>query len=156
MRITVISVGHKMPDWVNTAWHEYARRLPANFQLLLKEIEPAPRAKNAPVTKSMALEKDKILSAIPAKASLVCLDEKGKNWSTRELAQQLESWQLEFNDIAIVIGGADGLAPELKQQARQIWSLSRLTFPHMLVRVIVAEQIYRAWSVLANHPYHRD
>ena len=158
MRIHLISVGKRMPAWVDAGFTEYARRLPAECALELVEIEPVRRARNpspAQIGQAMAEEGERILRAVPKGAGLTALDVGGRAWSTEDLARTLGNWLGEGRDQALVVGGADGVDPALLARAERRWSLSALTFPHPLVRVILAEQIYRAWSILTNHPYHR-
>lgn len=155
MRIHLLAVGTRMPKWVQAGYEEYAKRLPRECQLVLKEIEPAKRGKTSSVDQMRQAEAKKILSAIPKGAKVVALDVTGKHFSTEELADQVSEWMGSGQDIALIIGGPDGLDQEVLQLSSQRLSLSKLTFPHPVVRVILAEQIYRAWSVTQNHPYHR-
>ncbi len=156
MRIHLIAVGQKPPAWITQAYHEYTRRLPHECAIHLTEISAEKRYKNADVERLVAAEGRRMLGAIPHGAMAIALDEKGRDWSTRELAGYMNTWMLEGYDIALLIGGPDGLAPACLERASQAWSLSRLTLPHALVRIVVVEQLYRAWSLNANHPYHRD
>ncbi len=144
-----------MPAWVDTGFNEYAKRLPASCRLVLQELPLAPRGKNYAISKVMAREEEAIKAVLTDKQHCLALDVNGDPWSTEQLAKQLAYWQSLGQDVALLVGGPDGLAETLKQQAKQRWSLSPLTFPHPLVRVIVAEQLYRAWSLLNHHPYHR-
>tara|TARA_A100001037_G_C15006499_1_gene569642 strand:- start:46 stop:483 length:438 start_codon:yes stop_codon:yes gene_type:complete len=144
-----------MPPWVQAAFGEYTKRLPPTLALELTEIPPGHRGKRSNATNAMEAEAKRLLSAVPKGARKVTLDEHGKAWSTVALAKRLERWMHSGDDIALLVGGPDGLAPSVKSQADESWSLSPLTFPHALVRIIVAEQLYRAWSVLNHHPYHR-
>lgn len=144
-----------MPHWVKQGYDEYAKRLPKDCELVLKEIAPGQRGKNCDVARIVRDESDRILAAIPVGSHVVALDLSGKSWTTPELAESLQRWQECGNPIALLVGGPDGLADSVKQRAAEFWSLSPLTFPHPLVRIIVAEQLYRAWSILHNHPYHR-
>lgn len=155
MRIHLLAVGRRMPAWVVSGYDEYARRLPPECRLELKEIEPGARGKGRDPARAMAEEGARLLTALPKSAQVIALDERGREWSSVELSQRLKAWLQDGRDLALLIGGADGLAPELKARAETQWSLSKLTLPHALVRVLVAEQLYRAWSLLANHPYHR-
>lgn len=155
MRIHLLAVGTRMPAWVEAGFADYAQRLPRELKLVLAEIPLAQRGKNADLVRARQQEGEKLLSRVPRDASLVALDERGESWSSTELARELKSWMDSGNDAALLIGGPDGHAPEVLERARKRWSLSRLTLPHALVRVVVAEQIYRAWSLLAQHPYHR-
>lgn len=152
-----------MPDWVEQGFAEYVKRLPPECTLELIEIEPARRGKSrGKAAGSVALrdrlradEGDRLLKAIPADALVVALDVSGRSWSTEQLADRLRDWMASGRDIALLVGGADGLSADCLARADLRWSLSPLTFPHPLVRVMLAEQIYRAWSILAGHPYHR-
>lgn len=156
MRLKLVAVGHRQPAWVNEGFAEYAKRLPRECQLELLEVAPERRGKNAPAEQVKAAEAKRIQDALAGKERLVALDERGQGWSSRELATQLEDWMASGTDVALMIGGADGLDRQLIDRSAQRWSLSRLTLPHGLVRVMVAEQLYRAWSIVRGHPYHRD
>ena len=155
MRIHLIAVGTKMPAWVTQGFEEYARRLPADCALQLVEIAAGKRGKNADIARITRDEGERTLAAIPKGARVVALDVKGRSWSTGQLSQQLDGWRHEGRDIALLVGGPEGLAAECLAHAEQCWSLSPLTLPHPLVRIVVAEQLYRAWSILHGHPYHR-
>jgi 23S rRNA (pseudouridine1915-N3)-methyltransferase len=155
MQIHLISVGNRMPSWVKEGYDEYAKRLPRECELLLKEIPPGQRGKNCDVARIVRDEGLRMNAAIPLGAHTVALDLSGKTWSTIGLAQALLRWQEYGKPVALLIGGPEGLAESIKTQAVESWSLSALTFPHPLVRIMVAEQLYRAWSILHNHPYHR-
>lgn len=144
-----------MPDWVELGFQEYTKRLPRECQLQLKEINPGKRGKNSDTARIVRDEGERMLQAVPSGAHIVTLDIPGKPWTTEQLAKALQRWQDNTQQLALMIGGPEGLAESVRQQARESWSLSPLTFPHPLVRVIVAEQIYRAWSILKSHPYHR-
>ena len=145
-----------MPEWVNSGFSEFSKRMPPELQINLVEITPSVRNKTTPIEKNIKEEGKRIQSAIPSNSRLIVLDEKGKNFSSVELSKKMEEWFPQGQDIAIVIGGADGIDDRIKQQANESWSLSSFTLPHALVRVIVAEQLYRAWSILKGHPYHRE
>ena len=145
-----------MPEWVTAGFQEYARRLPGSLRLELVELAPTRRRKGTDPARAIGEEGERMLAALPRDSHVVALDERGRSWSTRELASRLAQWQQDGQTIALLVGGADGLAPDCLAAAHQRWSLSALTFPHGLVRVLVAEQLYRAWTVLTNHPYHRD
>ncbi|MEH6457066.1 MAG: 23S rRNA (pseudouridine(1915)-N(3))-methyltransferase RlmH [Cocleimonas sp.] len=155
MNIFLIAVGTKMPDWVTQGYHEYAHRLPAKCALVLKEISAEKRMKNSNIDAITNKESEKIKAAIPNNCRVVALDVKGQSWSTEKLATRMQDWMMGGQDVALIIGGPDGLSKELLQMAQEKWSLSALTFPHPLVRVVLAEQIYRAFTVTENHPYHR-
>jgi 23S rRNA (pseudouridine1915-N3)-methyltransferase len=155
MIIHLISVGNKMPRWVQEGYQEYAKRLPSECALNLIEIAPGHRGKSADVKRTVREEGERMLKAIPKGCRIVALDVGGKAWSTEQLSAQLGEWMAAGPDIALLVGGPEGLAEACLQQADGRWSLSPLTLPHPLVRVVVAEQLYRAWSLLRNHPYHR-
>jgi 23S rRNA (pseudouridine1915-N3)-methyltransferase len=155
MQINLISVGNRMPSWVQQGYDEYAKRLPRECELVLKEIVPGKRTKNSDVARIVKEEGERMIAAIPQGTHIVTLDIPGKPWTTPELAQTMQRWLEGGQHVAVLIGGPEGLADSVKQLARESWSLSKLTFPHPLVRIIVAEQVYRAWSILNNHPYHR-
>jgi 23S rRNA (pseudouridine1915-N3)-methyltransferase len=163
MQIKLLSIGHRMPRWIDEGFAEYAKRLPKNCRIDLIEIEPATRGKSrqrgqpSPAQRDslLATEGERMLKAIPQDAHTVALDVQGQAWSTERLAQALERWLGSGRDVALLVGGAEGLDPRCLARAEQRWSLSALTFPHLLVRVILAEQLYRAWTLLQGHPYHR-
>ncbi|MCW8890341.1 MAG: 23S rRNA (pseudouridine(1915)-N(3))-methyltransferase RlmH [Sedimenticola sp.] len=155
MIIHLITVGNKMPRWVQEGYQEYAKRLPAECSLNLIEIAPGHRGKSADIKRTLRDEGERMLKAIPKGCRVVALDVLGKSWSTEQLSDQLGHWMGDGRDIALLVGGPEGLAEACQQQAESRWSLSALTLPHPLVRVIVSEQLYRAWSLLRNHPYHR-
>ncbi len=155
MQIHLISVGQKMPSWVKQGYEEYAKRLPRECELVLKEIPAGKRGKNSDLKRITRDEGERMLAALPKNCHVVTLDIPGKNWTTPDLAVAMTGWLENGQDVALLIGGPEGLADSVKQLARQSWSLSKLTFPHPLVRIVVAEQIYRAWSIINNHPYHR-
>jgi 23S rRNA (pseudouridine1915-N3)-methyltransferase len=155
MKLKLLAVGQKMPQWVNDGYQEYARRLPRDCSLQLTEIAPAKRGKTSQPQQWMQDEGKRILTHIDSSDHVVALDVPGKPWSTPQLAEQLATWQQLGSDVCLLIGGPDGLDPSCLQRANQSWSLSNLTLPHPLVRVLLAEQLYRAWTVLQNHPYHR-
>jgi 23S rRNA (pseudouridine1915-N3)-methyltransferase len=155
MRLELIAVGERMPAWVRDGYDEYAKRLPRECALVLHEIESGARSKSRDPARAVALEGERMLAALPKGARVVALDVKGAEHSTEELAARLQTWLADGRDVALLVGGPDGLAPECLCRADERWSLSRLTLPHPLVRVVLAEQLYRAWSMLRNHPYHR-
>jgi len=156
MKVHLIAVGKKMPEWINSGYAEFSKRMPPELQIDLIEITPSVRNKTTPTEKNIKEEGKRIQSAIPANSRLIVLDEKGKNFSSIALSKKMESWLPMGQDIVLVIGGADGIDPKIKQQADEKWSLSSFTLPHALVRVVVTEQLYRAWSILKGHPYHRE
>jgi len=145
-----------MPEWINNGYTEFSKRMPPELQINLIEITPSTRNKSTPIEKNIKEEGERIQSAIPTNTKLIILDEKGKDFSSIELSKKIEGWLPVGQDIALVVGGADGIDPDIKQQADEKWSLSSFTLPHALVRVVVAEQLYRAWSILQGHPYHRE
>ena len=156
MKLHLLAVGRKMPEWVNTSFTEYNKRLPPELHINLIEITPARRNKSTTPGSAMREEMQRIRAALPRDSITVILDENGSQLSSTELSKKIDAWQQDARDVAMIIGGADGLDNELLQAADFSWSLSRLTLPHALTRVIVAEQVYRAWSILMNHPYHRE
>lgn len=155
MQIQLLCVGNRMPGWVNEGYEEYAKRMPRECGLRLREIAPGLRGKNADIARAIADEGQKMQAAIPASDRVVALDLSGKEWSTPQLAQVLAGWLGEGRNVSLLVGGPDGLAPPCLARADERWRLSALTLPHPLVRVVLAEQLYRAWSILHNHPYHR-
>ncbi|QKI88562.1 23S rRNA (pseudouridine(1915)-N(3))-methyltransferase RlmH [Thiomicrorhabdus xiamenensis] len=156
MVIHFITVGQKMPKWVQDGYQEYAKRLPKACALKLIELPMANRGKSNSVDKMKAEEAKRILEAVPKGARLIVLDEHGQQVTTKGLADKMEDWLGSGQDIALIVGGPDGLEKSLIDQAQWKWGLSKLTMPHPMVRILVAEQIYRAWSVIQNHPYHRE
>lgn len=155
MQLIIAAVGHKMPAWIEDGFHEYAKRMPPECRILLKEIKPVERSGSKTAETVMALERGKIEAAIPKGARIVALDERGKDVTTAQLAQLLTQWQQDGRDVTFVIGGADGLDAGFKASADMLVRISSLTLPHGMVRVLLAEQLYRAWSITQNHPYHR-
>ena len=155
MRLTVVAVGQKVPDWAQTAYDDYAKRFPPELRVELKAVKTEPRASKTLDTLLLA-EKSRIEAAITRGTHIVALDERGTSVTTVALAERLNTWQLSGNDVAIVIGGPDGLDPGFKKSAHERLRLSDLTLPHAMVRVLLIEQLYRAWSITINHPYHRQ
>ncbi len=155
MVIHLLSVGNKMPRWVTDGFQEYAKRMPAECKLNLLEVAPGHRGKSADIARTLREEGERMLKAIPKGCHVIALDVRGHQWSTERLSQNLGEWLQDGRDIALLVGGPEGLAQSCLERATGRWSLSPLTLPHPLVRVIVAEQLYRAWSLLNNHPYHR-
>jgi len=155
MKINLICVGKKMPAWVNQGYEEYAKRLNKDCQLNLIEVDAAKRSKTASSKKYKSEEAKKIRSVLPKGSYLVSLDVQGKQPSTEKLSEKIDQWMHLGRDVSILIGGPDGIDEELLSESNEKISLSHLTFPHPLVRIILSEQIYRAWSLLNNHPYHR-
>ncbi|RCV91050.1 23S rRNA (pseudouridine(1915)-N(3))-methyltransferase RlmH [Billgrantia montanilacus] len=155
MRIRLLAVGTRMPAWVHTGIEEYRKRLPRDFALEIEEIAPGQRGKNADVARAVALEAQRIRERLRGDELTVALEVEGQAWNTERLAREGEAWRLEGRDVVLMVGGPDGLSPELSASADRRWSLSPLTLPHPLVRVILAEQLYRAWTLMVGHPYHR-
>lgn len=155
MKLYVLAVGNRMPEWVDTAWRDYVRRMPGDHAIELREIKPEPRTSGKTPRQMMQAEGARLRSALPPGVTLVALDENGRDLSTEILAQKLSSWRDDGRDVALLIGGPDGLDSELKSLAHERIRLSSLTLPHPMVRVLLAEQLYRAWSINAGHPYHR-
>jgi 23S rRNA (pseudouridine1915-N3)-methyltransferase len=156
MRVRLIAVGSRMPKWVREAYDEYIARLAPGLKISLTELEPGPRTAGKPPQKAMEAEAQRLLAALRKDEYVVALDERGTELTTRGLASWLAERRQDGRDLAFLVGGPDGFAPEVLGRSDFKWSLSRLTFPHALVRVLLAEQLYRAHGVLANHPYHRD
>lgn len=155
MRLLVVAVGQRVPDWAQAAWDDYAKRFPPEMRLELKAVKTEPRASKT-LPNLLAAERERIEGAIPKGARIVALDERGTTLTTMALARKLQGWQLENDVVALVIGGPDGLDPAFRQAAHERIRLSDLTLPHAMVRVLLAEQLYRAWSINAGHPYHRE
>ncbi len=155
MKLVVVAVGQRVPDWAQTAWDDYAKRFPPELRVELKAVKTEPRASRTTET-LLAAERERIVAAIPRGARIVALDERGTALTTLALAAKLKDWQLAADDVALVIGGPDGLEPAFRQAAHERIRLSDLTLPHAMVRVLLVEQLYRAWSVNAGHPYHRE
>ena len=155
MRLLVVAVGQRVPDWAQAAWDDYAKRFPPEMRLELKAVKTEPRASRT-LPALLAAERERIEGAIPKGARIVALDERGTALTTLALAGKLKDWQLENDAVALVIGGPDGLDPAFRQAAHERIRLSDLTLPHAMVRVLLAEQLYRAWSINAGHPYHRE
>ena len=155
MKLLIVAVGQRVPDWAQTAWDDYAKRFPPELKVELKAVKTEPRGSKSLET-LYAAERERIEAAIPRGCRIVALDERGTNLTTKALADKVKHWQLEADDVALVIGGPDGLDPEFNKLAHERIRLSDLTLPHAMVRVLLIEQLYRAWSVNANHPYHRE
>lgn len=156
MKLLVVAVGTRMPAWVDAGFEEFARRMPRELPLQLVEVKAEPRTTGKTVEAMMAQEAARLEAALPARCRRVILDERGEDLTTKALAQKLEAWQSGGEDVALLVGGPDGLAPTLKASAAERLRLSSLTLPHALVRPLLAEALYRAWTVLRNHPYHRE
>ena len=156
MHIRLVAVGDRQPSWVDAAFDDYAARLPRQWQFRLDAIATSKRARGGDEHTARAAEGQKILGKLRNAEFVVLLDERGKQYSSREYAALLDDWHNVGQDIVFVIGGPDGVSPEVRERANLTWSLSRLTLPHGLARILFAEQLYRAWSLNAGHPYHRD
>jgi len=156
MRLLIVSVGHKMPDWITAGFNEYAKRMPREAKIELLEIKPAPRSTGKTTAQIMEAEAQRILAALPKSCLRIALDEHGTQQTTRQFAEQMQDWMRSGRDVAFIIGGADGLHESVKQAAQQLLALSALTLPHAVVRVLLAEQLYRAHSLTHHHPYHRE
>ncbi len=155
MRLLIVAVGQRVPDWAQNAWDDYAKRFPHELKVELKAVKTEPRGSKTLET-LYAAERARIEAAIPKGTRIVALDERGTNLTTVALASKLKTWQLSGDDVALVIGGPDGLDPAFRQAAHERIRLSDLTLPHAFARVLLIEQLYRAWSINANHPYHRE
>ena len=155
MRLVIVAVGQRMPDWAQTAYDDYAKRFPHELKVELKAVKTEPRGSKTLET-LYAAERERIEAAIPKGARTVCLDERGTSLTTLALAARLKGWQLEGDDVALIIGGPDGIEPAFRNAAHERIRLSDLTLPHAFARVLLIEQLYRAWSVNACHPYHRE
>jgi 23S rRNA (pseudouridine1915-N3)-methyltransferase len=160
LKLHILAIGHKPPDWVVAGFEDYARRMPREARIQLTEIKPAPRSRQAPsaaaVARILEAEKSRLVAALPPGCVRIALDERGKPLSTADLARSLTAWMQGGRDVAFLIGSADGLDQELKADADLLLSLSAMTLPHAMVRVLLAEQLYRAVSMIQNHPYHRE
>ena len=156
MQVTIVAVGHRMPDWIESGFREYAKRMPPEWRFSLKELKPVERSGSKTPETVMAAEAVRILSAVPKGARVIVLDERGRDLSTRQLADDMKNWQQDGRDLVFVIGGADGLDAGLKKQADLQIRLSSLTLPHGMARLLLTEQLYRASTILQNHPYHRS
>jgi 23S rRNA (pseudouridine1915-N3)-methyltransferase len=153
--IRLIAVGNKMPDWIQQGYQEYAKRLPPGYTLQLVEIPPEKRTKQADIKRLTEKEGEKILAALKPGHLVIALEVKGQPWTTPQLATALQTWHNDNRNVDLLVGGPDGLAASCLEKAELQWSLSPLTLPHPLVRVMIAEQLYRAWSIIQKHPYHR-
>ncbi len=156
MRISVLAVGTRMPSWVTQGVEEYCKRLPRELKLQWREIPLARRGQGAKPEQLREREGEQLLKAVPPGDKVIALDVLGKRITTEQLAQQLEAWQMSGDNYSLLVGGPDGLSPQCLERAAARWSLSDLTLPHPLVRVLLAEQLYRAWTITVNHPYHRE
>lgn len=155
MRISLVAVGTRMPGWVEQGVAQYSKRLPRELKWEVREVPLSARGKSTDLVRAVEQEGERMLAAVPASDRIVALDVEGSAWNTEELTVRLGDWMRSGHDLSLLVGGPDGLAPGALVRAQQRWSLSPLTLPHPLVRIVVAEQLYRAWSILQNHPYHR-
>lgn len=156
MKINLVAVGTKMPAWVTQGFEEYSKRLPRECQLQLIEVAPAKRGKTAQPEQWKKDEATRILNLIPDNHLVIALEVTGKSWSTEALSDNMQGWLSDGRDVSLLVGGPDGLDASCLKRADQKWSLSAMTLPHPLVRIVLAEQLYRAWTILQNHPYHRS
>ncbi len=156
MRLHLLCVGARQPAWVNQGFETYARRMPRECALALVEVPTRHRGKAADLKRAVDKEGERLIQAIPEGALVIALDSAGELWSTRQLADRLDDWRTDYQNVALLVGGAEGLSPACLERAQLRWSLSNLTLPHGLARIVVAEQLYRAWSILNGHPYHRE
>jgi len=155
MKLLIVAVGQRVPDWAQSAWDDYVKRFPSELKVELKAVKTEPRGSKTLET-LYAAERQRIEAVLPRGARIVALDERGTSLTTMALAAKLKAWQLESDDVAMVIGGPDGLDPAFRQAAHERIRLSDLTLPHAFARVLLIEQLYRAWSINVNHPYHRE
>ena|SRR5690606_13549482 len=155
MRMRLIAVGTRMPDWVSQGVQEYSKRLPRDCALDVIEIPLAKRGKNSDIERAIEQEGQQMLAALGRDDIVIALEVGGRDWSTEDLSRQLANWRMSGQDVSLLVGGPDGLSESCRRRAQAQWSLSRLTLPHPLVRILLAEQLYRAWTILNNHPYHR-
>lgn len=156
MRITILAVGTRMPGWVGGGVDTYRKRLPPQIKLELIEIPPGYRSARGPVATAVDKEAEQLLKRAGRADIVIALDERGAEWSSVALADEMRGWRERASHIAFLIGGPDGLSEACREHAHVVWSLSRLTLPHGLVRVVLAEQLYRAWTIMQGHPYHRE
>ncbi len=155
MKLVIVAVGTRMPGWVDEAFADYAKRMPVDCAIELREVRPEARTSGKTAAQMQALEAKRIEAALPVGGCWVALDERGRDLTTVSLAQQMQQWRNDGRDIGLIIGGPDGLDADLKKRCTSLIRLSSLTLPHGMVRVLLAEQLYRGWSILNNHPYHR-
>jgi 23S rRNA (pseudouridine1915-N3)-methyltransferase len=156
MKLFILAVGNKMPEWITSGFNEYTKRMPREANVVLVEVKPEPRTTGKSIPQIMEAEAQRIESALPKDITRVVLDERGVHLSTKQLSQKMHDWLGGGRDVAFIIGGADGLHESMRSSAHQLLALSALTLPHGMVRVLLAEQLYRAYSLLNNHPYHRE
>ncbi len=155
MKYFIVAVGNKMPDWICAGYNEYIKRIPREISVNLIEVKPEKRVTGKTIEQLLLTESQRICSALPVNCKTVVLDERGHQWETNQFVQSMKEWTNDGGDVAFVIGGADGLHHEIKRKSHTMIALSRLTLPHGLVRILLAEQLYRAISIMKNHPYHR-
>jgi len=155
LRLTLITASNRQPEWVEQGTGDYAKRVRGRCTLEIKSVPLARRTASTPVERALADEGERMLALVPSDAQVVALLENGKPWSTKQLAAKLDQWMQQGAPVCFLVGGPDGLSPNCLTRAVERWSLSGLTLPHGLVRIVVAEALYRAWSLLENHPYHR-
>ena len=156
MRLHLRCVGNRQPEWVNQGFEAYARRMPRECAIALVEVPTRHRGKAADLRRAVDKEGERLIQSIPDGALVIALDAEGESWNTRQLADRLEEWRANYQNVALLVGGAEGLSAACLERARLRWSLSPLTLPHGLARIMIAEQLYRAWSILNGHPYHRE
>jgi 23S rRNA (pseudouridine1915-N3)-methyltransferase len=156
VRLNIVAIGQRMPSWVNSGLTEYSKRFPRGFGLNLREVPAIKRSRSADIDSIRQREGEALLAAAPASSYLVALDEHGNQWSTAELSRHMAEWMNTSRDVTFLIGGPDGLSAACRDRSQACWSLGKLTLPHPLVRVVLAEQLYRAWTITQNHPYHRE
>lgn len=156
MKLFILAVGNKMPEWITSGFNEYSKRMPREATIALIEIKPEPRTTGKSVAQIMEAEAQRIENALPKDVTRIVLDERGTHLTTKQMAQKMHDWLGGGRDVAFIIGGADGLHESVRNSAQQLLALSALTLPHGMVRVLLAEQLYRAYSLLHNHPYHRE
>ena len=156
MKLLILAVGHKMPSWITEGFNEYTKRMPREAKIELVEIKPEPRTTGKSVSQIMEAEAQRLQAALPRDVLRIVLDERGTHWTTRQLTQHMQDWLGGGRDVAFIIGGADGLHESIRSSANQLLALSAMVLPHGMVRVLLAEQLYRAHSLLHNHPYHRE
>lgn len=156
LKLTIVALSHRIESWAQEAVDQFVKRLPPDWKLEIRELKPEDRSKGKPVDVLLETEAERILQAIPKNARLIALDERGKNLTSTQMANQLQQWHDQSEQLCLVIGSADGLSASFKARCDGMWRLSDLTLPHSLARVIAAEALYRAWSITAGHPYHRE
>lgn len=156
MRLQIFSVAHKLPDWLENGIQEYSKRMPREFNFSIIEIKPEKRVGGKTALQIMEAEKQRLQAVLPSQSFIIALDERGANWTTVKLSENMQTWLQSGQDISLIIGGADGLHPDIKNNARQLLQLSAMTLPHGMARLLLVEQLYRAWTVLNHHPYHRE